>query len=78
MINTGYTIHAFSLRERVKKITSCNRLTLALCVALAGLSISLVCYTANPPRGTIEPIGKTPLETVWKAVTITGGLMQPW
>ncbi len=78
MINTGYRIHAFFLIERVKKITSYNRLTLALCVALAGLSISLVCYAANPPRGPIEPIGKTPLETGWKAVTITGGLMRPW
>ena len=78
MIITGYGIHAFALGERVMKITSGNRFTLALCVALAGLFFSLVCYAADPPRGPIEPIGKTRLETGWKAVTITGGLMRPW
>jgi hypothetical protein len=74
---TGYRIHAFALRERVMKITSDNRLTLALCLTLAGIAFSLVCYAADRPRGPIEPIGKTPLDIGWKAVTITGGLMRP-
>lgn len=74
----NYGIHALALKERVMKITFDNRITLALSVVLVWITFSLACYAAGPPRGPIKPIGTTPLETGWKAVTITGGLMQPW
>jgi len=48
------------------------------CGALAWLFVSCLCYAADPPQGQIDPIGEAPLETGWKAVTITGGLMHPW
>lgn len=35
-------------------------------------------YAAKPPEGPIDPVGETPIETGWKAVTVTGGLMHPW
>jgi glucose/arabinose dehydrogenase len=60
------------------KVRFGNRFILALCFALAGVNLSWVCHAADPPRGPIEPVGKTRLETGWKAVTITGGLMHPW
>jgi aldose sugar dehydrogenase len=60
------------------KITSGHRFTLAICGALAGLVFCCVCCASDSLQGPIEPIGKTALETGWKAATITGGLMRPW
>ena len=36
-----------------------------------------VCSAAEP-RGPVQPVGKAPAETGWKAVTVTAGLMHPW
>lgn len=60
------------------KITSGHRFTLAICGALAGLVFCCVCCASDSLQGPIEPIGKTALESGWKAATITGGLMRPW
>jgi len=60
------------------KITSGNRFTWAIYGTLAWLVFSCVCCASDSLREPIEPIGRTALETGWKAVTITGGLMHPW
>lgn len=60
------------------KIHFGNRFKWAVCVVLAGLVFNGACGAAGAPRGSIEPVGETPLETGWKAVTVTGGLMRPW
>ena len=60
------------------KITFSNRYKTAICGVMAWLFFIWGCYAADPPRGPIEPVGKVPLETGWKAVTVTGGLMHPW
>ncbi len=60
------------------KIIYGNRFTWATYAALAGLLLSCICCSADPMKGPVDPTGKTPLETGWKAVTITGGLMRPW
>lgn len=54
------------------------RVTTAVFVVLTGLFISGGCVAADPPQAPVEPVGETPDETGWKAVTVTGGLMHPW
>ncbi|MGD8960340.1 MAG: PQQ-dependent sugar dehydrogenase [Desulfobacteraceae bacterium] len=60
------------------KVNYGNRFKWATSGGLVGLLFSCICCAADPPRGPIDTIGKTPLETGWKAITITGGLMRPW
>jgi glucose/arabinose dehydrogenase len=60
------------------KIMYDNRFTWAVYIVLAGLVLSCICCSAGPPEGPVDPVGETPLETGWKAVTVTGGLMRPW
>lgn len=60
------------------KIIYGNRFKWAIFGVLVGLLLSCICCAADPPRGPIDIIGKTPLETGWKAITITAGLMHPW
>jgi len=59
-------------------VRSNNRLTLALCIAMVLIPSSWGGGAIGSPKGPVEPVGKTRLETGWKAVTITGGLMHPW
>lgn len=42
------------------------------------LLVAYVCCAAEPPRAPVAPVGEAPLETGWKSVTITAGLMRPW
>ena len=60
------------------KINYGNRITRTISGVLVGLLLSCLCCAADPLRGPIDTIGKTPIETGWKSITITGGLMRPW
>ncbi len=60
------------------KIIFDNRFNRAVYVVLAGLFFSCISCSAGPPEGPVDPVGETPLETGWQAVTVTGGLMRPW
>ncbi len=44
------------------------------CVLIAATA----CRGQEPPEGPLEPVGKTPRQTGWKAQTVTSGLMHPW
>lgn len=60
------------------KISYDNRFTWAVYVVLAGLVFSCISCSADSLEGPVDPVGETPLETGWQAVTVTGGLMRPW
>lgn len=60
------------------KINYGNRFTWTISGALVGLLFNCICCVADPPKGPVDTIGKAPLETGWKVITLTGGLMRPW
>jgi glucose/arabinose dehydrogenase len=43
-----------------------------------GLLLASACRAQEAPSGPLEPVGQTPKESGWKALTVTSGLMHPW
>jgi glucose/arabinose dehydrogenase len=54
-----------------------QRVGYRILLVLLSLAVVPAC-SGEAPEGPLEPVGETPEQGGWKAVTVTGGLMHPW